>query len=76
MSSLRQNSNSVDDQKIEPNEHFGEVVHVTDSINHGYGQAYYSMCSEDVALYLGCYRVHLENHFENETKKSSQKCLV
>ena len=76
MSSLRRNSNSVDDQKIEPNEHYEEVNHVTDIIDHGCGQGWYSMCSEDVVLYLGCYRVHLENHFETETKNPSQKCLV
>ena len=71
MSSLRQNSNSVDDQKIEPNEHYGEVDHVTDSIDHGCGQACDSMFSEDIALYLDCYCVHLGNHFENETEKPS-----
>ena len=63
--SLRQKSNSVDDQKIEPNGHYGEVGHVTDSI----GQARDSMCSEDVVLYHSCYCVHLRNHFENETEK-------
>ena len=71
MSSLRQKSNSMGDQKIEPNEHYEEV---TDSINHGCGQACGNMCSEDV-LYLGCNRVHLGNHFKNETEKPSQKCL-
>ena len=47
MSSLRQNSNSVDDQKIEPNEHYEEVSHVTNSINHGCGQACDSMCENE-----------------------------
>ena len=40
MSSLRQNSNMLNDQKIEPNEHYEEVGHVTDSIDHEYVQAY------------------------------------
>ena len=40
MSSLRQNSNSLNDQKTGPNEQYGEVGHVTDSINHGCVQAY------------------------------------
>ena len=71
MSSLRQKSNSVDDQKIEPNEHYGEVGHVTDNIDHRCGQACDSMCSEDVVLYHSCYCVHLGNHFKNETEKSS-----
>ena len=69
MSSLRQNSNSLNDQKTKPNEQYGEVGHVIDSINHGYVQAYDSMCIEDVVLYL----VHLWNHFENETEKPSHK---
>ena len=34
MSSLRHNSNSLNDQKTKPNEQFGEVGHVTDSIDH------------------------------------------
>ena len=76
----KRNSNleirAVDDQKIDPNEHYKEDNHVTDSIDHGCGQAYYSMCSEDVVLYLSCYRVHLRTHFKIETEKSSQKCLV
>ena len=76
MSSLRQNSDSVDDQKIEPNEHDWEIGHVTDSIDHGCGQACYIMCSEDVVLYLGCYRICLGNHIKNETEKPSQKCLM
>ena len=76
MNSLRRNLNSVDDQKIEPNEHYEEVGHVIDSIYHRCGQACYSMCGEDVVLSLGCYPVHLGNHFENETEKPSQKCLV
>ena len=71
MSFLRQNSNSVNDQKTEPNEQYREVDHVTDSINHGCVQAYNNMCIEDVALYLGFYHVHLWNHFEKETKKPS-----
>ena len=73
---MRQNSNSVDNQKIKPNEHYGVVGHVTDSFDHGCGQACYSMCSEDVVLYLGCYCVHLGNHFEIEIEKPSQKCGV
>ena len=76
MSSLGQNSNSVNDQKTKPNEQYGEVGHVTDSIDHGCVQAYDNICIEDVVLYLSCYRVHLWNHFENETEKPSQKCLV
>ena len=76
MSSLRQNLNSVNDQKTEPNEHYGEVDHVTDSIDHGCVKAYDSMCIEDVVLYLGCYHVHLWNHFKNETEKPSHKCPV
>ena len=80
MSSLRRNSNSemhvVDDQKIEPNEHYEEVGHVTDSINHGCGQVCNNICNENVVLYLENYRFHLENHFENETEKQSQKCGV
>ena len=71
MSSLRRNSNSVDDQKIEPNEQYGEVGRVTDSIDHRCGQACYSMCSEDVVVYLGCHRVRFRNYFENETEKPS-----
>ena len=35
MSSLRQSSNSLNDQKTELNEQYGEVGHVTDSIDHG-----------------------------------------
>ena len=69
MSSLRQNSKSMNDQKTEPNEQDGKVGHVTDSIDHGCVQDYASMCIEDVVLYLGCYRIHLWNHFENETEK-------
>ena len=76
MSSLRQNSNMLNDQKTEPNEQYKEVGHVTDSINHGCVQAYDSMCIEDVVLYLSCYRVHLWNHLEKETEKPSQKCPV
>ena len=34
MSSLRQDSNLLNDQKTEPNEQYGEVGHVTDSIDH------------------------------------------
>ena len=68
MSSLRHNSNSMDDQKIEPNEHYREVGHITNNIDHGCGLACDSMCSEENVLYLGCYHVHLINHFENETK--------
>ena len=52
MSSLRQNSNMLNDQKTEPNEQYKEVGHVTDSIDHGCVQAYDSMCIEDVVLYL------------------------
>ena len=48
MSSLRQNSNSLNDQKTEANEQYEEVDHVTDSIHHEYVQACYSRCSEDV----------------------------
>ena len=59
MSSLRQNSNSLNDQKTESNEQYGEVGHVTNNINHGCVQTYESMCIEDVVLYLGCYHVHL-----------------
>ena len=76
MSSLRQNSNSLNDQKTEPNEQYGKADHVTDSIDHGCVQAYDSMCIEDVVLYLGCYRVHLWNHFKTEIEKPSQKRLV
>ena len=64
MSSLRQNSNSVDDQKIGPNEHYGEVGHVTNSINHECGQVCDSMSSEDVVLYVGCYHVHLKRRMK------------
>ena len=46
MSSLRQNSSSLNDQKTEPNEYYGEVGHVTDCIDHGCVQAYDSMCIE------------------------------
>ena len=74
MSSLRQNSNMLNDQKTEPNEQYEEVGHVTDSIDHGCVQAYDNMCIEDVVLYLNCYSVHLWNYFENETEKPSQKC--
>ena len=76
MSSLGQNSNSVNDQKTKPNEQYWEVDDVTDSIDHGCVQAYDNICIEDVDLYLSCYCVHLWNHFENETEKPSQKCLV
>ena len=71
MSSLRQNLNMLNDQKTEPNEQDVEVGHVIDSIDHGCVQAYDSMYIKDVVLYLGCYRVHLWNHFENETEKPS-----
>ena len=76
MSFLRQNSNSLNDQKTEPNEQYGEVDHVTDCIDHGCVQAYDNMCIEDIVLYLSCYRIHLWNRFENKTKKPSHKCLV
>ena len=72
---LRQNSNSLNDQKTEPNKEYDEVGHVTDSIDHECVQAYDSMCIEDVVLYLDCY-VHIWNHFENEIEKPSQKYLV
>ena len=68
---LRQNLNSLNDQKTEPNEQYGEVDHVTDSIDHEWVQACYSRCSEDVVLDLGCYHVILWNHLENETEKPS-----
>ena len=74
MSTLRQNSNMLNDQKTEPNEQYEEVGHVTDSINHRCVQAYGNMCIEDIVLYLGCYHVHLWNHLEKETEKPSQKC--
>ena len=76
MSSLRQNSNMLNDQKIELNEQYDQVDHVTDSIDHGCVQAYGSMCIEDIVLYLSSYHVHLWNHLEKETKKPSQKCPV
>ena len=41
---------SLKDQKTEPNEQYGEVGHVTDTIDHGCVQAYDSMCIEDVLL--------------------------
>ena len=72
MSSLRQNSNMLNDQKIELNEQYEEVGHVTDSIDLRCVQAYDSMCIEDVVLYLGCYCIHIWNHFENETEKPSR----
>ena len=59
MSSLRQNLNLLHDQKTKSNEQYGEVDHVTDSIDHRCVQAYDNMCIEDVVLYLGCYCVHL-----------------
>ena len=69
MSSLRQNSNMLNDQKTEPNEQYEEVGHVIDSIDHGCVQAYVRMCIEDVVLYLVCYstsgitsRKRLRNH--------------
>ena len=74
MSSLRQDSNLLNDQKTKPNKQYREVGHVTDSIDHGCVQAYDCMCIEDVVLYLGCYHVHLWNHFKNETEKPSHKC--
>ena len=76
MSSLRQSSNLLNDQKTEPNEQYEEVSHVIDSIDHECVQAYDSMCIEDIVHYLGCYHVHLWNHFENEIKRPSQKCPV
>ena len=76
MSSLRHNSNSLNDQKTELNEQYGKVVHVTDSIDHGCVQAYDSKWIEDIVLYLNCYHIHLWNRFENETEKLSQKCRV
>ena len=76
MNSLRQNSNMLNDHKTWPNEHYEEVDHVIDIIDHGCVQAYGSMCIENIVLYLGCYRVHLWNHLEKETEKSSQKCPV
>ena len=69
MSSLRQNSNTLNDQKTETNEQYREVGHLTNGINHECVQAYDNMCIEDVVLNLDCYHVHLWNHFENETKK-------
>ena len=59
MSSLRQNSNLLNDQKTEINELYGEVGHVTDSIDHKCVHACYSRYNEDVVLNLGCYNVHL-----------------
>ena len=50
-------------------------VFVCMKASHGCGQPYCSMCGEDIVLYLGCHHVHLGNHFEGETKKSSQKYL-
>ena len=76
MSSLRQNSNMLNDQKTEPNKQYEEGSHVTDSIDHECVQAYDSICIEDVVLYLSCYPVHLWKHIENETEKPSQKCLM
>ena len=69
MSSLRQDSNLLNDQKTKSNEQYGEVDYVIDNIDHGCVQAYDSMRIEDVVLYLGYYRIHLWNHFENETEK-------
>ena len=74
MSSLRQNSNMMNDQKTEPNEQYEEVDCVTDSIDHRCVQTYGSMCIKDVVLYLDCYRIHLWNHPEKKTEKPSQKC--
>ena len=76
MSSLRQNSNSLNDLKTKLNEHYWEVDHVTDRIDHECVKAFYSRCSEDIVVDLGCYHVYLWNHFENETEKPSQKCSV
>ena len=59
MSSLRQNSNLLNDQKTKENEQYGEVDHVTDSIDHGCVKAYDSVFIEDVVLYLNFYCVHL-----------------
>ena len=73
MSSLRRSSNLLNDQKSELNEQYGEVGHVTNNIDHGCVQAYDSMCIEDIVFYLGCYCVHLWNHFENEIERPSQK---
>ena len=64
MSSLRHNSNSLNDQNTKPNEQYREVSHVTDSIDHECVQACYSRCNEDVVLDLGSYLVHLWNHFD------------
>ena len=61
----------MDDQKIKPNEHNGKVGHVNDNIDHKCGQVYDNTSNEDVVLYLDCYHVHLENHFEDETEKPS-----
>ena len=55
MSSLRQNSNSLNDQKTKPNEQYGEGGHVIDNIDHGCVQAYDNMCIKEVVLYLDCY---------------------
>ena len=76
MSSLRQNSNFLNDQKTELNEQYREVGHVTNSIDRECVQVCYSRCSEDIVLDLGCYHVHLWNHFKNEIEKSSQNYLV
>ena len=73
---MRQSLNLLNDQKTEPNKQYGEVGHVTDSIDHECIQVYDNMCIEDVVLYLGFYRIHLWNRFENETEKPSQLCLV
>ena len=50
MSSLRQNSNSLKDQKTESNEQYKEVGHVTDSIDHGCVQAYDSILDSEVSI--------------------------
>ena len=74
MSSLRQNSNSnsnsLHDQKTEPNEQYGEVDHVIDSIDHRCVQAYDNMCIEGAFTSEITSRMRLRNHH------SSQKCPV
>ena len=60
----------VEEQRIGPHELCADVGHKTSSIDHGCVQLCCSMCSEDVAFYLGCYYVHLGNHFESETEES------
>ena len=56
-------------QKTEPYEQYVEVVHVTSSSGHEFGQAYCSTCNEDVVFFVGYHHVHLEIGLRNHHRR-------